>query len=135
MNTAKFGIRSVTMAAIAVALLSVACGSSSPSSSSPSGSGGQSATPASASATIQQGAGGQLVFSPATLTVKHGDTIEVKNVSSIPHTFTVKGQEIDLTNEGGQTQTVTVSLAPGTYTFICRFHVNAGMQGSLTVTG
>lgn len=88
-----------------------------------------------ASATIQQGAGGQLAFSPATLTIKQGDVIETDDVSAISHTFTIDGQGIDVVNEGGQSQTIAISLAPGTYSFICRFHVSSGMQGTLTVTG
>jgi plastocyanin len=88
-----------------------------------------------ASATIQQGAGGQLAFSPATLTIKQGDVIEIDDVSAISHTFTIDGQGIDVVNEGGQSQTIAISLAPGTYSFICRFHVSSGMQGTLTVTG
>jgi plastocyanin len=100
------------------------------------GGGGTTTPPASAaSATVTQGKGGQLAFSPASLTVKQGDTIAIDDVSSLPHTFTIDGQGIDVENAAGQSQTVTISLAPGTYTFICRFHVSAGMQGTLTVTG
>jgi plastocyanin len=101
------------------------------------GGGGVPSSPAgsAAAATIQQGAGGQLVFTPATLTVKQGDAIDIQDVSSLSHTFTIDGQGIDLVNAAGQSQTVTISLAPGTYTFICRFHVGMGMQGTLTVSG
>jgi plastocyanin len=101
------------------------------------GGGGVPSSPAgsAASATIKQGAGGQLAFSPATLTVKQGDTIEIQDVSAISHTFTIDGQGVDLVNAAGQSQTATLSLAPGTYTYICRFHVGSGMQGTLTVTG
>ena len=67
--------------------------------------------------------------------MKQGDTIAIDDVSSISHTFTIDGQNIDVVNGAGQGQTVTLSLAPGTYKFICRFHVGAGMQGTLTVTG
>jgi plastocyanin len=38
-------------------------------------------------------------------------------------------------NQGGQKQTVTIDLAPGTYAFLCRFHASSGMKGTLTVTG
>jgi plastocyanin len=138
-----------------VALIGVACGSKTPATS-----GGGSTTPAmsggggygggygggggggqspsagpAASATVKQGVAGQLAFSPATLTVKKGDTIEIDDVASIPHTFTIDGKGIDVVNEGGQNQTVAITLAPGTYTFICRFHVSSGMKGTLTVTG
>jgi plastocyanin len=87
-----------------------------------------------ASTTLKQGSGG-LVFTPATLSVKKGDTISVQNVGSTAHTFTVTGQSIDVTNDAGKSQDVTIDLAPGTYPFICRFHESSGMKGTLTVTG
>ena len=40
-----------------------------------------------------------------------------------------------MVNNQGQTQNVTINLAPGAYQFICWFHVNLGMKGTLTVTG
>jgi plastocyanin len=150
----RSGTRAAMGAVVLVALIGVACAAK----TSTTGAGAGSTTPAagggyggggygggekggspsagtSASATVTQGAGGQLAFSPATLTVKQGDTIEIDDVASIPHTFTIAGQGVDLVNQGGQKQTVAISLAPGTYTFICRFHVSSGMQGTLTVTG
>jgi plastocyanin len=84
--------------------------------------------------TVQQGAGG-FVFAPSTLTVKMGDSLAVTNVGTASHTFTITGKGIDVVNSPGQSQNVTINLAPGTYQFICRFHVNLGMKGTLTVTG
>jgi plastocyanin len=156
MRNMWIGTRAAMGAVVLVALIGVACGSKTPTTSGGGGSttpatsggggygggygggggGGQSpsAGPA-ASATVKQGAGGQLAFTPATLTVKQGDTIEIDDVASIPHTFTIDGQGVDVVNEGGQKQAVDITLAPGTYTFICRFHVSLGMKGTLTVTG
>ncbi len=74
------------------------------------------------------------MFTPTTVTVPHGSTITVNNSSSIPHTFTVSGQGIDVTNPGGSSQAVTIDLPAGTYPFICRFHVSSGMKGTLVVT-
>ena len=88
-----------------------------------------------AAATVKQGPGGQYVFSPSKLTVTTGQTIAVKNVGSIPHTFTIQGKGIDVVNQAGQSQKVKIDLAPGTYTFICTFHVKLGMQGTLIVKG
>ena len=56
-------------------------------------------------------------------------------MGSIPHTFTIQGKGIDVVNQAGQSQKVKIDLAPGTYTFICTFHVNLGMQGTLIVKG
>ena len=86
-------------------------------------------------ATLEQGAGGAMVFSPTKLTVKQGDTITVSNVGSVPHTFTVTGQSVDVTNQPGQSQQVKIDLPPGTYPFVCTFHASSGMTGTLVVTG
>jgi plastocyanin len=97
-------------------------------------------TPASAPAptggdTLKQGVDDQLVFTPADISVKHGATLTVTNASaSTTHTFTVSGQGIDITNQGGQSQQVKIDLPPGTYPFICTIHVSEGMKGTLTVT-
>jgi plastocyanin len=113
--------------ALVAALAGAACGGNNTTpSGSPQGGG--------APDTIEQGPGGQLVFSPATISVKAGATLTLKNVGSVPHTFTVTGQGIDITNDTGQTHQVTVNLSPGTYPFVCRFHESSGMTGTLTVT-
>ena len=154
MKSMRIGTRTALGVVVLVALIGVACASKSPTTGTggsassttpparggygdnPYGGGGGGTPPAgSASATVTQGAGGQLVFTPANLTVKQGDTIEVDDVASIPHTFTIDGQGIDVVNDGGQKQTVAISLAPGTYSFVCRFHASLGMKGTLTVTG
>jgi plastocyanin len=157
MKSVRIGTRTALGAVVLVAMIGVACASKSPTATGTAGApgattpaarggygdkvyggGGGTTSPssgASVSATVTQGAGGQLAFSPATLTVKQGDTIEIDDVASIPHTFTIDGQGVDVVNEGGQKQTVTISLAPGTYSFVCRFHASLGMKGTLTVTG
>ena len=94
-----------------------------------------SASSAGGGTTLEQGAGGALVFAPTELTVAKGTTITVSNVGSATHTFTVTGQSIDVENQPGQSQQVTIDLPPGTYPFICRFHVSQGMKGTLVVQG
>ena len=84
--------------------------------------------------TVQQGAGG-FVFSPTKLTVSKGTKLTISNVGTAQHTFTIQGKGIDVVNNPGQSQKVTITLAPGTYTFICRFHASLGMKGTITVTG
>ena len=83
--------------------------------------------------TVQEGPGNAFLFSPSTVTVTKGRTITLDNVSNVPHTFTVTGQGIDLETQPGKTSTVTINLPPGTYPFICRFHVSLGMKGTLVV--
>jgi plastocyanin len=82
---------------------------------------------------IQQGVGG-LVFTPSKLAVKRGTQIVVTDPGLFQHTFTIPGQGIDVVNDPGGFQTVAITLPPGTYTFVCRFHQAQGMTGSLTVT-
>jgi len=142
------GVIGVVLAAL---LLGAACSKSSASSSgsrSPtsatttSGSGGRSygggsgssSSSSAGATTIRQGAGG-FVFAPSTLTVTQGTTLTVTNVGSAAHTFTINGKGINVVNTPGQSQTLTISLAPGTYQFICTFHVSLGMKGTLVVTG
>jgi plastocyanin len=115
---------------LVLGLAGVAC--SKGSTASPTGS---TSAPGGGGATLEQGAGGALVFAPTQLTVKQGTTITVTNVGSVPHTFTVTGQSIDIENQPGQSQQVAIDLAPGTYPFICRFHVSEGMKGTLIVQG
>jgi plastocyanin len=82
--------------------------------------------------TIQQN---NYSFDPATFTVNSGDTITIKNGNaSTPHNFTVKGTSVDVTNDPLGSQDVTIDLQPGTYEFFCKFHVQLGMKGTLTVT-
>jgi plastocyanin len=120
---------------ITLTLMFGACGKSSSPSASPSPS-TPTGSPTVTGMTVRQGAKGY-TFDPASLTVKTGDTITVTNVSSVPitHTFTISGKGIDVVNVPGQSHTITISLAPGTYRFICRFHLALGMKGTLTVTG
>jgi plastocyanin len=100
------------------------------------GGGGSSATGgAKAATTVQQTA--NFTFDPTTVKVNGGSTIEVLNTSGqAPHTFTVQGQSIDITNQPGHSQKVKVDLNPGTYQFYCKFHGSPGhkMHGTLVVT-
>ena len=74
-------------------------------------------------------------FTPGTVTVKHGDTIELTNTNpQTPHTFTVTGTDIDVSLDPGSKDTVDIDLDPGRYEFECRFHgMSQGMTGTLVV--
>jgi plastocyanin len=127
---------------IALALVASACGGNKPT-------GAQASPPLvtsppttpSASPTSSAGGAGVTVdqvnfqFSPSTLTVHKGDAIAVKDATTgTPHTFTISGKGIDVRNDAGQTQSVVIDLAPGTYKFFCVYHQAQGMTGTLTVT-
>jgi plastocyanin len=129
-------------AAVVLAVVASACSSS----STPSGSDTTQPPPASpsasqssgggggpTSATIQAGKGG-FVFSPSTLTVAQGATLTVKNAGTVPHTFTIQSNNINEVMNPGQSATINLSLAPGTYPFVCTFHESSGMTGTLTVS-
>jgi plastocyanin len=115
-------------AAAAVGMVTAACGGNSRA--------GRSAGPTRSGIVVpnvQQGTGGY-VFTPSAVSVPSGGKIVVSNNSLLQHTFTIAGTDIDLVNDPGQFQTVTVSLDAGTYPFVWRFHQALGMKGTLTVT-
>jgi plastocyanin len=83
--------------------------------------------------TLREGPGNGYTFAPSTVTVNRRQLITVDNVSQVPHTFTVTGHGIDVETQSGKTSQITIDLPPGTYPFICRFHVSLGMKGTLVV--
>lgn len=64
-------------------------------------------------------------------------SITIDNQGEVRHTWTIEGMESDvmLDANSGQTDSGTVDLEPGTYTFYCDVpgHREAGMEGTLTV--
>jgi plastocyanin len=83
---------------------------------------------------------GQLAFTTTKATAKAGKvTIDFKNPQALPHDVKIEsssGEEIggtETVSEGSDS--ATVNLKPGTYTFYCSVpgHREAGMEGTLTV--
>jgi plastocyanin len=79
-------------------------------------------------------------FQPSTITVAPGSvTFTLRNTGQFPHTMHIEGiANGDLTAapvNGGESETATVNLAPGTYTFWCPVdgHRDRGMEGTLIV--
>jgi plastocyanin len=75
-------------------------------------------------------------FIPNHLSISVGTSdIRIKNVGSIPHNLEIPALDIaSPTVNGGQTVTMTVHAnKPGTYPFVCTFHVMNGMVGTLVV--
>ncbi len=120
---------------VVVAIAVVACsgsGTTSPSAS---------AAVAPASGAVQVEAR-EFAFTPSTLTVPAGEvTFEVTNAGAVEHEFEILKDDATVDEvEGlvpGLSRSLTVSLAPGTYTFACKLagHDQAGMTGTITVTG
>jgi plastocyanin len=74
-------------------------------------------------------------FTPATIRVGAGESIELKNVDPrTPHTFTVTGQSIDVSLDPGSSSVAKIDLDAGSYPFECRFHASQGMTGTLVVS-
>jgi plastocyanin len=82
-----------------------------------------------------------LKFDKSTLTAPAGKvTIVMSNPSMLEHNVAIEGGGLDSAGQTvghGGTSTVTANLKPGTYTFFCAVdgHRQAGMQGTLTITG
>lgn len=127
--------RSATLALVAVAL--AGCGG---------GSQKATATPTASAAgpstTLKLAADkSALKFDKRTLTARAGKvTIAMSNPSMLEHNIAIEGGGLDTAGPvvgNGGTSKVTANLKPGKYTFFCSVdgHREAGMQGTLTVTG
>ena len=77
-----------------------------------------------------------LKFQPADLSVKVGDVVQWSNDGTSVHnvTFDNKGVPTSDTMNGGDKFELKFTK-PGTYSYVCTFHVAAGMKGTITVTG
>ena len=127
----------------AIALAATACGSSGSSATT-------TAAPASTSQTTPSPQSGTtlhlgtdpnaLAFVPTTLTAPAGKvTIILTDDSAIQHSIAIKapGDVPGPIVNPGQMSTTTATLTPGTYQYYCTVpgHAQAGMVGTLTVTG
>jgi len=96
-------------------------------------------------ATVKLGAnGGALVFDPATVTIKAGETVEWVNNVGFPHNVVFDEDEIpsganadslsheDYLNAPGQ-KVSSKFTTPGTYGYYCEPHQGAGMVGKVVV--
>lgn len=66
-------------------------------------------------------------------------TFVVENTGAMVHDFAIRGNGVDEATsqiDPGESTTLTVTLEPGTYTFICTIpgHEQLGMRGEFTVT-
>ena len=140
------------MALALAALALVACGSSSSSTSTStseetsagkeeSSEGGKEAGGGgSGTVSVEANPEGSLEFEESSISAKAGnDTLEFTNESPVPHDVKIensKGEEVggvEIVSEG--TESASVELEPGEYTFFCSVpgHRQAGMEGTLTV--
>src|SRR5437870_6391284 len=77
-----------------------------------------------------------LKFVPTSATVKVGDVVQGTNDGTSIHSVTFDNQQVPSldTQNGGEKYQVKF-LKPGTYHYICTYHVTSGMTGTITVTG
>jgi len=62
-------------------------------------------------------------FAPSCISTTAGQTLTLHNADDTPHTFTVKGTDIDVKIDGGQTASASLDgIAPGTYAVTCLYH-------------
>jgi plastocyanin len=78
-------------------------------------------------------------FSPKNLTIRRGETVQWRNISIFPHTVTNNaGPSGGVPFESGEVPAGQVYFqrfdVPGTYPYICRYHADEGMVGSIIVT-
>jgi len=83
---------------------------------------------------------GQLKYNTTSLSAKAGKaTFDFTNESPLSHNFTIEdksGKALGNTPTfTGGSKSVTLTLQPGTYKFLCTVpgHAQAGMEGTLTV--
>ena len=88
--------------------------------------------------TLKVNASDDFKYNPSALTAKSG-TIEIAltNAGVVDHSILIEGKDLNIVATGGQTERGSVTLSAGTYTFYCDIvgHQEAGMVGTLTVTG
>ena len=130
------------------ALTLAACGSSNSSSSSSTTAATTSSTSTTAggggaaqSVAVSAAPGSALAYQQKSLSAKAGNvSFNFTNPQSLPHNFCLQSssrQQLGCsgTETGGASDTLSVNLKPGNYTFYCNVdsHEQAGMKGTLTV--
>ena len=124
----------VVVVALGLGLVAAGCGSSS------SGGGGSYVEPSGPPVATETVQAGNLWFKPTAITVPQGIIqFTLTNTQSGVHSFVIRGVPGFMLEVSGQgdSQTKKVELKPGTYTYYCNIpgHEQAGMKGTLTVTG
>ncbi|MEP6759506.1 MAG: cupredoxin domain-containing protein [Actinomycetota bacterium] len=72
-------------------------------------------------------------FAPTCISATAGQTLTLHNADTTPHTFTIKGTDVDVKIDASATSEAALSgVAPGTYTVTCLYHPQ--MTQTLQVT-
>lgn len=111
-------------ALVAVLALGVACGGDDPGQAAAADTGGNASTTLTAT---------DMAFSPPTLEVAAGGSIELVNEDEAKHSFTADDIGVDSDVEASSSTTVELGDAePGSYDFVCKYHPD--MKGTLEIT-
>ena len=76
-------------------------------------------------------------FSPQCLVVLGGQGLEILNRGTAMHNFSIEGTAVDLDTRPGEatrTEPLATVIEAGTHEFICKYHVDDGMRGEITLT-
>jgi uncharacterized cupredoxin-like copper-binding protein len=138
---AVMGISAVLVVLTVSMAVATSGGSASRATVAPTTQEGREAAPPPGASSLKQAAdpAGQLRFTTRDLSAKAGRvTIGFANASPLEHNLTIaQGAKVvgATPTFQGATKTLTLNLAPGTYTFYCSVpgHRAAGMEGKLTV--
>ena len=125
----------IATGAAAAALAAAGCGSDDSSSGDTTAATDTTPASGSASGTLTGSVGPGFDISMAETTVAAGTyTLKVDDQASI-HNFHLTGDGVDVSTDvsGTGEQTFSVTLKPGTYTYVCDPH-SSQMRGTLTVT-
>jgi nitrite reductase (NO-forming) len=79
-----------------------------------------------------------IAFEPVDFTIAANTevTLNLTNSGALPHAFQLEDGSVESSElPGGGTETLTLNLPPGTYSYICPVpgHADAGMVGTITV--
>ena len=135
--TRRFRLAGLALVVLA-GLAAAACGDGLP--SPPPGGGGGSSAVTDFGAVVSSGTAAQVVdatdslkFSPATISVKVGDIVEWKNVSSVTHTVTFATDNAISTSNLAPGATFEVKFTKaGSFPYACVIH--PGMDGTVKVS-
>ena len=122
------------LAVVALLLLPVACGGD-------DGAAGTSGDAEEADVAAQSSVEVEMdddYFEPSTLNGEPGQplTIHLTNEGSKEHNFSIETQQVDVDVPAGEEASVEVTFPKsGTLEFVCAYHAEAGMAGSLHVSG
>jgi plastocyanin len=127
-------------AGASLVLVLTACGSGpSPAASDSSGGGGSSNPVGPGLAAVRSGTAAttvketdDLTFAPASVKVKVGDIVGFTNGGTVPHNVTFEYAGLASPTMKGGNSFLVKFTSPGTYPFICTFHIST-MTGTITV--